>query len=91
MRVETVDSMEIPNNEDLEIKEVCQDFLAILASSLAKIDYRLSNPDFKGDIKECAEVRKLKFVYKKFVSRFLKVGQVNNIVFIYSLAIAKKA
>ena len=72
--LQTLESMELPDNQDLEIKDVCQDFLAILASSLAKIDYRLSNPDFKGDLKQCTEVRKLKFVYKKFVNRFLKVG-----------------
>lgn len=86
----SVDQVDIPENKDLEIQDICPDFIAILASSLAKIDYRLSNPEFRGDIKECLEVRKLKHVYKKFVSRFLKVGQINNIVFVYSLALAKK-
>lgn len=81
----------IPNNSDLDIIHPCEDFMAILASNLAKLDYSLSNPKIRScQVKDCKELRKLKHSYKMFASQFIRVGQIRNNVFVYSLALAKK-
>jgi hypothetical protein len=64
--------------------------MAILSSSLAKLDYSLSNPNHNGNMKDSKEVRRLKYLYKKFCQRFVGVGQIKNSVFVYSLALARK-
>jgi hypothetical protein len=81
---------EIVDNSDLEITHPCEDFMAILASTLAKLDFSLSHPKLEGPIKDCKELRKLKHSYKKLASRFVRVGEIRNSVFIYSLALARK-
>lgn len=59
----------IPNNSDLDIIHPCEDFMAILASNLAKLDYSLSNPKIRScQVKDCKELRKLKHSYKMFAS-----------------------
>jgi hypothetical protein len=80
----------IQDNSDLEVIHPCDDFMAILASTLAKLDYSLSHPNIGENIKDSKDLRKLKHSYKKFASRFIKVGQIRNSVFVYSLALARK-
>lgn len=83
--------LDICDNSDLDIVYPCKDFIAILASSLALLDCSLSHPGVKVDqFKDRKELRKLKYSYKKFISQFIRVGQIRNNVFIYSLILAKK-
>lgn len=83
------DSDPTQDNFSVELSHPCLDFISVLSSSLAKLDYRLSN-ESPSEIQDSAELRKLKRMYKKFTSKFLKVGQIQNSVFVYSLVLAKK-
>ena len=50
----------------------------------------MSHPETVGPVKDSSELRKVKHSYKKFASKFIRVGQIKNSVFIYSLALARK-
>lgn len=65
--------------------------IAILASNLAKLDMSLSNPgmDFSR-IQDSQRIKEIRNDYKIFLSKFSKIGQVSNMVLIYSLILAKR-
>ena len=67
------DSNPTQDNLSVELSHPCPDFISVLSSCLAKLDYRLSN-ESSGELQDSAELRKLKRMYKKFTSKFLKVG-----------------
>lgn len=73
----------------LEIEDPCDDFISVLSSQLTKLDYNLAAGSLP-ESEDSSELRKLKRNYKKFTSRFIKVGQIKNSVFVYSLVLAKK-
>lgn len=79
------------DNTDLEVIHPCENFVAIMASTLAKLDYNLALSK-KGSetVKDNHDLRKLKHAYKKFASKFVGIGKIKNSVFVYSLALARK-
>ena len=75
----------------LVLSNPCSEFVSSLSSVLAKLDHSLSGlcPD-KIQARESIELKKLKHKYNSFVSRFTKVKQIQNSVYVYSLVLAKK-
>jgi hypothetical protein len=78
------------DNITLELSHPCSDFISVLSSTLAKLDHKLSNGSASEIQDDSSALRKLKRTYKKFTSKFIKVGQIQNSVFVYSLVLAKK-
>lgn len=70
---------------------MCEDFICILASTLAKLDFALANPNTTvvSNNDEVA-IMALKRSYKRLIAKFDGVGEVTNSVFIYSLSLARK-
>ena len=76
---------------DLKLQYPSKDLIAVLAAHLSCLDISASDPGMnQNQWHDHPDTVELKKDYKALLSRFLKIGQVTDMVLIHSLILAKR-